>query len=163
MGSGDAWSAGPLDGTEGRAVLLRLVGTVEAVLLICRWCGSEEFEAVERELFCFGCCLPMGVPDGWEEGFPGQFPWNLEPSRAPLPARTPGSSEPGENRRCPEGHRVFEVALAVVLTNDRRIHGLTVGLRCPDDGWLHLYIDNARVLPAESRPHESEAAGGSPM
>ncbi|MFE2527427.1 hypothetical protein ACFXEL_24640 [Streptomyces sp. NPDC059382] len=153
MRSGDAWSAGPLDKTEGRAALLRLVGTAEAVRLICRWCGADEFEAVGRELFCFGCCLPMGVPDGGDDGFPGQFPWNLEPSHAPLPAHTPDSCEFGAIRRCPVGHRVFEVALVFVPTEDRRIHRLTIGLRCPDEGWLHLYIDNARVLPAESRTH----------
>ncbi|MFF3013752.1 hypothetical protein [Streptomyces sp. NPDC057939] len=45
---------------------------------------------------------------------------------------------------------MFETAIAVALTAGRRICGLTVALRCPDDGLLHLYINNARVVPTGS-------------
>lgn len=153
MGRGDGWRPGPE--AEGREALLRLVRVatrsdrVEALMIVCTMCGSEEFE-LNGECWCVGCCLPLGVPDGREEGFPGQYAWRLEPSEAPLPSSLSGPWSKPEDVRCPEGHDVFETAVAVALTEDRRICGLSVGLRCPDDGLLTLYVNNARVVPTGS-------------
>ncbi|AZM92781.1 hypothetical protein D1J60_33685 [Streptomyces sp. W1SF4] len=164
MGSEGIWTAGPTDEAEGGRALLRTVsraaeqsegdaGAAETVFVVCRWCGAQEFEVVARECFCYGCCLPLGVSDGWEDGFPGQHPWRLEPSYTPLPPSTPGPRIlPEEVCRCPQGHGVFETAISFTLTDDQRIRSLSVGLRCPDDGYLHLYIDNARTVPVD-RPH----------
>ena len=115
-------------------------------MLVCPTCGSQEFE-LNGECWSFGCCLPLGVPNGWEDGFPGQYAWRLEPSGAPLPPALRGPGNPPERVRCADGHNVFEAAVAVALTTDRRICGLSLGLRCRDDGLLHLYINNARALP----------------
>ncbi|WP_405982781.1 hypothetical protein [Streptomyces sp. NBC_00158] len=154
MGSGNTWWAGPSGKTEGREALLRMMRRggehAEPALVVCRWCGADEFEVVARECFCVGCCLPLGVPNGWEDGFPGQFPWRLEPTAAPLPPATPGPRIRREEVCwCPGGHGVFETAVAYAL-EDGRVRGLTVGLRCPEDGTMHLYIDDARVVPVPS-------------
>ncbi|MCY0932428.1 hypothetical protein OTB20_41065 [Streptomyces sp. H27-H1] len=159
MGSGNLRSVGPVGEVEGREALLQMVRgaarsesdrQAEAVFVVCRWCGAEEFEVVARECFCFGCCLPLGVRDGVEEGFPGQYWWRLEPPDTLLPACTPGLQIlPEEVCRCPEGHGVFELAIGFTRGVDHRIRRLSVGLRCPEDGGLHLYIDNAHVVPVE--------------
>ncbi|WP_330301317.1 hypothetical protein [Streptomyces sp. NBC_00503] len=158
MGSGNMWNAGPRGRAEGRESLVRLtsraarVGPYEqaaAVLIVCSMCGSDEFEVVAAECFCFGCCLPLGVPDG-SELLPGSYPWKLEPSEVPLPTHTPGPFRPEEVCWCPARHGVFEVAIAFGLDADGRVAGLSVGLRCPEDGGLLLHIDNARVVATGS-------------
>lgn len=159
MGSEDTWSAGPADQAEGRESLVRLTnGAARArpdeqmatLFVVCQMCGSEEFEVVARECFCLGCCLPLGVPDG-SEILPGSYPWRLEPSEVPLPARTPGPIRPEEVCCCPAGHGEFEVAIAFGLDTDGRVAGLSVGLRCLRDGRLNLYIDDARVVATAGR------------
>ncbi|MEU8779197.1 hypothetical protein [Streptomyces sp. NPDC048606] len=159
MGDTGTWSEGPRTGPEGHAALLTLAeraartdaphAPFDVLRLVCRWCEADEFEAAYGELFCFGCCLPMGVPDGVQEGFPGQFPWTLHPSTAPA-----GSTH------CPDGHRVFEVAIARLLTEDHRTRTLTVVLRCPDDGRLHLHVDNARTDIAYARTGDHDTGEG---
>lgn len=155
MGSRRMWRAGPAGEAEGRDALLRSVRVatrgdrVEAMMIVCTMCGSEQFE-LNGECWCIGCCLPLGVADGREEGFPGQYGWRLESSEAPLPSSLSGPWSKPEDVWCPEGHGVFETAIAVALTEERRICGLSMGLRCPEDGLLTLYIDNAGVMPTGS-------------
>lgn len=49
--------------------------------------------------------------------------------------------------RCPAGHDLFQVAAAYTLGADGRVERLSVGLRCPADGSLRLFVDDARVEP----------------
>lgn len=48
--------------------------------------------------------------------------------------------------RCPAGHDVFHVAVALALAADGAVRGITVGLWCPEDGASCLYVDDARVV-----------------
>ncbi|MEU9164163.1 hypothetical protein AB0D29_28335 [Streptomyces sp. NPDC048424] len=146
-------SAGPED-------VLRMVrggartepgGRVEALVAECVLCGggADEFEAAKGECFCVGCCIPLGIKDG--EMRPDAYPWTLEPTETPLPPASPGPGfERSDLPRCPAGHDVFQVAVALALTRDGAVRGISVGLRCPEDGALCLYVDNARVVPGAS-------------
>ncbi|MFF8262618.1 hypothetical protein [Streptomyces virginiae] len=144
-------SAGPED-------LLRMVrgaartapgGRVDARIARCVMCGADEdeFEVAKGECFCVGCCIPLGVTDG--DVHPVAHPWRLEPSEAPLPPASPGPGfKASDLPRCPAGHDVFHVAVALAFAADGAVRGVTVGLRCPEDGALCLYVDNARVVAA---------------
>ncbi|MFI6006444.1 hypothetical protein ACIA98_39810 [Streptomyces sp. NPDC051366] len=80
--------------------------------------------------------------------YPGAYPWALAPSEVPLPPASPGPGfEPTDLPDCPSGHAVFQVAVALALSEDGAVRGISVGLRCPEDGALCLYVDNAHALP----------------
>ncbi|MFJ3875906.1 hypothetical protein ACIPW5_00445 [Streptomyces sp. NPDC090077] len=160
------WTHGqPATGPED---LLRLVrgatrteagGRVEALIAECLMCGerTDEFEVAKGECFCVGCCLPLGIADGAMHT--DAYPWTLEPSAAPLPPASPGPGfEPSDFPRCPAGHGVFQVAVALAVTQDGAVRGLSVALRCPEDGALILYVDDARVTPGASH----DCPGGCP-
>ncbi|MFJ3582115.1 hypothetical protein ACIPPS_07750 [Streptomyces sp. NPDC090127] len=148
-----AWAAGPVgDGDTGRDALLALVEQgarglpdeqVVTAAAVCELCGSGDFATAEFEVrlgecYCVGCLLPIGVRDGdvLARAFqrPGSLPWRL----------THMTGRP-DQVTCPEGHVVFQVAVALVLDGDAAARSVSVGLRCPEDGGLHLYVDNARV------------------
>ncbi|WP_030721871.1 hypothetical protein [Streptomyces sp. NRRL F-2580] len=123
-------------------------GRVEALVAECVLCGAgaDEFEVAKGECFCVGCCIPVGIADG--DMCPDAYPWTLEPSGAPLPPASPGPGfEPSDLPHCPAGHAVFQVAVALAFAQDGAVRGISVGLRCPEDGALCLYVDNARVVP----------------
>ncbi|MEJ8646424.1 hypothetical protein WKI68_44495 [Streptomyces sp. MS1.HAVA.3] len=123
-------------------------GRVEALVAECVLCGTgaDEFEVAKGECFCVGCCIPVGVTDG--DMCPAAYPWTLEPSEVPLPPASPGPGfEPSDLPCCPAGHAVFQVAVALAFAEDGAVRGISVGLRCPEDGTLCLYVDNARVVP----------------
>ncbi|THA77321.1 hypothetical protein [Streptomyces sp. A0592] len=124
-------------------------GRVEIAVAACEMCGPEEmeFEAAKGECFCVGCRIPLGITDGYVHPATAR-PCRLEPSGAPLPPASPGPGfEPSDLPRCPAGHDVFHVAVALALAADGVLRGISVGLRCPEDGALCLYVDNARVVP----------------
>ncbi|MEV7419402.1 hypothetical protein [Streptomyces sp. NPDC089919] len=128
--------------------LLRLVRdthrgkpATEPVLVICRWCGATEFTVGDTECFCIGCCLPLGVGNGEEHGFPGQYPWRLEAGDTPIPACA------AQRCCCHDGHAEFELALATTPGPDHRPRTLTIALHCPQDHSLHLYLSNAHLTP----------------
>ncbi|KOV13768.1 hypothetical protein ADK90_36740 [Streptomyces sp. XY413] len=142
-------SPGPEDFLRGvrGAVRMEPGGRVEARIARCAMCGAEEeeFEAAKGECFCVGCCLPLGITDG--EVHPAAYPWRLEPSGVPLPPASPGPGfEASDLPRCPAGHDVFHVAVALALAADGAVRGITVGLWCPEDGASCLYVDDARVV-----------------
>lgn len=163
MERGDAWSAGPVGGADtGREELLRVAeraaraargltdGQVVTAAVVCELCGSGDFDSAEFEVwdgecYCVGCLLPIGVRDGdvLTRTFqrPDAPPWTLAPTKTPgMPAR------PAEYFKCPQGHGVFQVAVALVLDGDASVRTISVGLRCPEDGGLHLFIDNEQVM-----------------
>ncbi|APE25366.1 MULTISPECIES: hypothetical protein [Streptomyces] len=143
-----AWSDGPkgaeaadpggglsgLLGGPGGAARRAVTG-----VLVCRYCGEEQFEVTARECFCVGCCLPLGVEDG--DVYGPETAWRLRPAAAPAPGTAT------EVLRCPAGHDLFQVAAAYTLGADGRVERLSVGLRCPADGSLRLFVDDARVEP----------------
>ncbi|WP_158943304.1 hypothetical protein [Streptomyces sp. NRRL S-378] len=123
-------------------------GRVETWVAECTMCGAgeDEFEVAKGECFCVGCCIPLGITDG--DVCPTARRWRLEPSEAPLPPSSPGPGfEPPDLPRCPAGHDVFQVAIALSFTGEGEVRGISVGLRCPVDGALCLYVDDARVVP----------------
>ncbi|WP_331769565.1 SAVMC3_10250 family protein (plasmid) [Embleya sp. NBC_00888] len=114
---------------------LRVTGPV-----VCRYCTSDEFEAVAGNCFCAGCCLPLEVDDGGVH------------TVADCETAIPETSLPGGaflHPRCPSGHDLFLVAVAHTRAADGRVLRLSVGLKCPYDGALCLYIDNAPITPRE--------------
>ncbi|MFE7094855.1 hypothetical protein [Streptomyces erythrochromogenes] len=124
-------------------------GRVETLVAVCemRGCGEVEFEVAKGECFCVACCIPLGITDGYAHP-DAPYPWRLEPSGAPLPPASPGPGfEPPDLPRCPAGHDLFHVAVALSFAADGMLRGISVGLRCPEDGALCLYVDNARVVP----------------
>ncbi|MGW6878443.1 hypothetical protein ACWGHA_39645 [Streptomyces xanthophaeus] len=148
------WSAGPVGGGDtGREELLELVGRaakgltagrVVTAAVECGPCGAEGFEWAEfevwgREYYCFGCLLPIGVLDGdvQERVLPGAGTawWRLTPE------------EPAAYVKCPAGHMAFQAAVALTLSEDGQVQSLSAGLRCPEDGGLHLLLDNEPVTP----------------
>ncbi|MEU7114707.1 hypothetical protein [Streptomyces sp. NPDC046182] len=160
MELGDTWSAGPVgDGETGRDDLLRKVeqatrglpgGRVVTAVVVCERCGaggvaSDEFEVWEGECFCVGCLLPI---DGdvlttafRRSGALSGVPWTLTPSHTlPCP-----SAAPAGYLSCPEEHGVFQVAVALALDGEASVRAVSVGLRCPEDGGLHVFLDNARL------------------
>ncbi|WP_030850677.1 hypothetical protein [Streptomyces sp. NRRL F-4474] len=159
MGHTIAWThevgGEPSPGAGGVLRLLRDTaraeagGRVEILAAACGMCGPEEveFEVAKGECFCVGCCIPLGIVDGYAH--PAAFyPWRLEPSGAPLPPASSGPGfEPSDLPRCPAGHDVFHVAVALAFAADGVLRGISVALRCPEDGALCLYVDNARVVP----------------
>ncbi|MFI5546671.1 hypothetical protein ACIA6E_23195 [Streptomyces sp. NPDC051815] len=147
--------AGPAAGHED---VLRLVldatrpepgGRVLARAVACELCGPEGggFEVAKGECFCVGCCVPVGIVDGGVE--PDAYPWRLEAGGAPLPPASPGPGfEPSDLPECPWGHGVLDVAAAFAFAADgTTVRAVSVGLKCPEDGALLLYVDNARVVP----------------
>ncbi|MEU9375943.1 hypothetical protein AB0D94_19445 [Streptomyces sp. NPDC048255] len=115
----------------------------------CGLCGSEGFEWAEfqvwaGECYCVGCLIPIGVLDGdvHDRMFPGAGAswWRLTFPDSRFPP-----DGPAEFSRCPAGHMVFQAAVALTLSEDGLVRGLSAGLRCPEDGGLHLFIDNAQV------------------
>ncbi|MFJ1566604.1 hypothetical protein ACIOG8_20690 [Streptomyces erythrochromogenes] len=144
-------SAGPEDVLRllRNAVRAEPGGRVETLVAECEMCGSGEveFEVAKGECFCVGCCIPLGITDGYAHP-DAAHPWRLEPSGAPLPPASPGPGfEPPDLPRCPAGHDLFHVAVALSFAADGVLRGISVGLRCPEDGALCLYVDNARVVP----------------
>ncbi|WP_223187790.1 hypothetical protein [Streptomyces sp. CBMA29] len=101
--------------------------------VVCPLCDTDTFEVAGNECFCEGCCVPAGLEDG--ELHSCELPFVLAGSVArPDPV-------------CPEGHDVFQVALAYGLGEDHEVRRLSVGLRCPIDGALDLLLNNAPVVP----------------
>ncbi|WKV75934.1 hypothetical protein AW27_033080 [Streptomyces sp. PCS3-D2] len=158
MDHGTAWMYGtagePCAGPGDALLLVRRAartepgGRVEALLARCVPCGGEEreFEVAAGECFCVGCCIPLGIADGGVH--PSAYPWRLEPTAAPLPTASPGPGHaPADLPQCPAGHDVFQVAVALAFTAEGTLRSISVGLRCPEDGALCLYVDNARVVP----------------
>ncbi|MFB7541742.1 hypothetical protein ACFC0N_17835 [Streptomyces zaomyceticus] len=158
MESTRAWSGGPVGDDAGDGDLGRLLGVdapggadrrIVTGALACRYCDGHEFEVTASECFCVGCCLPIGVQDGDLYESPGGDPyasadralWRLEPCADPVPG------DPPDVIRCPADHDLFQVAAAYTLGEDGRVRRLSVGLRCPVDGALHLFVDDARVVP----------------
>ncbi|MFD8884248.1 hypothetical protein ACFV0H_17225 [Streptomyces erythrochromogenes] len=153
-----AWTHGtagePSAGPEDVLRLLRDAvrpepgGRVEILVAECETCGpGEEFEVAKGECFCVGCCIPLGITDGYAHPA-ADYPWRLEASEVPLPPASPGPGfEPPDLPRCPAGHDVFHVAVALAFAADGALRGVSVGLRCAEDGALCLYVDNARVVP----------------
>ncbi|MFF9982492.1 hypothetical protein [Streptomyces erythrochromogenes] len=148
-------AAEPSAGTEDLLRLLRDAvraepgGRVELVVAECELCGAGEveFEVAKGECFCVGCCIPLGITDGYAHPDVAH-PWRLEPSGAPLPPASPGRGfEPSDLPRCPAGHDLFHVAVALAFALDGVLRGISVALRCPEDGVVGLYVDNARVVP----------------
>lgn len=135
-------------------------GRVETLAVACELCGPEGggLEVAKGECFCVGCCFPIGIADG--DVYPPAYPWTLEPSAAPLPPASPGPGfEPSDLPRCPAGHDVFQAAVALSFAEDgTTVRGISVGLRCPEDGALLLYVDNARVVRKEPCPCHGPAA-----
>ncbi|MER6487365.1 MULTISPECIES: hypothetical protein [Streptomyces] len=124
-------------------------GYVEARTARCGMCGADEdeFEVAKGECFCVGCCIPLGITDGGVH--PAASPWRLEPSGVPLPPASPGRGfEASDLPRCPAGHDVFHVAVALAFAADGAVRGITVGLRCLEDGASCLYVEDARVVAA---------------
>ncbi|MEU4269993.1 hypothetical protein [Streptomyces sp. NPDC026092] len=155
----NGWSAGPVGaGDTGRDELVRMVrgaarelpgGQVVTASVVCEACSAGEFESAVYEVWagechCWGCLLPIGVQDGDVTrvfGRASAYPWKLAPTEGtPDPA-----AEPADYFWCPEGHKVFQVAVGLVLDESASVRAMSVGLRCPEDGGLHLFIDNARV------------------
>ncbi|MEU7037453.1 hypothetical protein ABZ958_27715 [Streptomyces sp. NPDC046237] len=166
MELGDTWSAGPVgDGETGRDDLLRKVehvarglpgGRVVTAVVVCERCGaggvaSDEFEVWEGECFCVGCLLPIDEDvlaasfrrSGALSGVPG----TLTPSPT-LPC--PSAAAAAGYLSCPEGHGVFQVAVALALDPEASVRAVSVGLRCPEDGGLHVFLDNARMDATEA-------------
>ncbi|MEU2660046.1 hypothetical protein ABZ615_32595 [Streptomyces sp. NPDC007325] len=103
--------------------------------LVCPACGWNRFEVVADECFCEGCCLPLGVEDGGVH--PNGYPWRL----------TPAHPDPSPVFACPDGHDLFEAALALTTTPRDEPRRLSLALRCTDDGTGFLHIDNATITP----------------
>ncbi|MFD3700826.1 hypothetical protein ACFWUZ_32660 [Streptomyces sp. NPDC058646] len=159
-----AWSFGPAGEApvgQGDVVALtrraadrRQGGQVVTVPLVCKWCDADEFQAVAGECYCWGCLMPVGIWDGDVHPDesplkPMAYPWRLAPSDVQSSPFTPGSSgEAGDGWACPEGHRVFQSVVAFDLAGDGSARRISVGLRCPEDGALLLYIDDAHLVPA---------------
>ncbi|MFH8713539.1 hypothetical protein OHB11_05455 [Streptomyces zaomyceticus] len=158
MESTRVWSDGPVGDDAGDGALGRLLGgsasggadrRIVTGALVCRFCDWHEFEVTASECFCVGCCLPIGVQDGdlyeSRDGDPyassDHALWRLEPSAVPVPGTSP------DVIRCPAGHDLFQVAAAYTLGEDGPVRRLSVGLRCLVDGALHLFVDDARVVP----------------
>lgn len=149
------WSTGPVgEAATGDSCLVSLLsrggvgepdGQIVTVPIVCRYCDWDQFEVAAGECHCVGCCLPLGVQDG--DVYPGASMWELVPSGTPFPGSAGGLLTPADMVGCPAGHDVFQVAVAYTLAADGRVRRLSVGLRCPVDGALRLYIDNARVQP----------------
>ncbi|MEU6986649.1 hypothetical protein ABZ946_24975 [Streptomyces sp. NPDC046324] len=154
----DAWSAGPVgDADTGPDDLLRKVeqaarglpgGRVVTAVVVCERCGaggvaSAEFEVWEGECFCVGCLLPIDADvlttTFRRTGALSGVPWTLTPSQT-LPCPSPA---PAGYLSCPEGHGVFQVAVALVLDGEASVRAVSAGLRCPEDGGLRLLLDNA--------------------
>ncbi|MFF9016836.1 hypothetical protein ACF09C_28185 [Streptomyces sp. NPDC014870] len=152
----NGWGPGPVgEGDVGRDALVGVVrrsaaglpgGRVVVAAVVCELCGSGEFASDEFEVWggechCIGCLLPIGVRDG--DVLPRAFgmadgrPWTLPPVDA--------SPEPEGYLNCPQGHGVFHVAVALVLDEAAAVRAVSVGLRCPEDGALHLFLDRRPV------------------
>ncbi|MFE5805020.1 hypothetical protein [Streptomyces sp. NPDC056491] len=122
-------------------------GRVEVLVVACELCGNgaDGFEVAKGECFCVGCCIPVGITDG--DVYPAAYPWTLAPSEVPLPPASPGPGfEPSDLPECPAGDGVFQVAVALSFAQDGSVRSISVGLRCPQDGALCLYVDNAHVV-----------------
>ncbi|MCX4984936.1 hypothetical protein [Streptomyces sp. NBC_00572] len=148
MNSARVWSDGPVGDEAADGVLSRLLGgagpgvadrRIVTGALVCRYCGADRFEVTAWECFCDGCCLPIGVRDGDVRS--ETTVWELEPSALPEPSPSPAMV------RCPAGHDLFQVAAAYTLGTDGDVRRVSVGLRCPADGALSLFVDDARVVP----------------
>ncbi|MFF2774639.1 hypothetical protein ACFVU3_07000 [Streptomyces sp. NPDC058052] len=107
---------------------------------LCPMCGWDQFEVVADECFCEGCCLPLGIEDGGVH--PNGFPWTLTPARHAAP--TPPGAAPAV-LTCPEGHDLFEVAVACTTTPADEVRRISVALRCTEDGTASVHVDNATV------------------
>lgn len=103
--------------------------------LICPTCGWDQFEVVADECFCEGCCLPLGIEDGGVH--PNGHPWHLTPARP----------HPSGAFACPDGHDLFEAALALTTTPAAEPRRLSLALRCTADDTAFLHIDNATITP----------------
>ncbi|MER7756704.1 hypothetical protein [Kitasatospora sp. NPDC097643] len=134
-----------------RAALREPHGQIVITPILCRWCDWDRFEVTAGEYFCEGCCLPVDIADGDVHGdvHAGGRPWKLAASAASFPRLREAFHKPA-SPTCPAGHEVFQVAVAYALAADGQVRGLSVGLRCPDDGALHLHIDNVRISAAGS-------------
>ncbi|MEU2396265.1 hypothetical protein [Streptomyces sp. NPDC007369] len=130
-------------------------GEVAAGPVTCPSCGDDAYEVSRGECFCTGCCIPLGIANGLDCGpggldcHPGGFAWRLVPSAGPSPA-SGGAFVPPGGPRCPDGHDVFHVAVSFALGSDGRARRLSAALRCEVDGALHLYVNDARVVPVEA-------------
>ncbi|MEU9861551.1 hypothetical protein AB0D99_11785 [Streptomyces sp. NPDC047971] len=160
MEHGGGCDAESVEPGAGDADLVSLVaratpaGTGEHVVTVpvaCGYCGSDgvdEFQVWAGDCYCVGCLLAIGVWDGGDpQTLPlktAAFPWRLVASTAPLP-----STSPSDYFRCSTGTMLFHVAVAVVLGQDDVVRRISVGLKCSEHGGRYLYIDNARVEPAE--------------
>ncbi|MGW6539087.1 hypothetical protein ACWGBV_09160 [Streptomyces sp. NPDC055051] len=116
--------------------------------LVCPACDWNRFEVVDDECFCEGCCLPLGIEDGGVH--PNGYPWRLSPAHPhPSPASPahPSSAQPSPVLACPDGHDLFEAALALTTTPPDEPRRLSLALRCADDGTVLLHIDNATITP----------------
>jgi hypothetical protein len=114
---------------------------------VCQGCGSDQFEVTATEYFCVGCCLPLGIADG--EVRPSGAAWELTAPTAPSSwTRRLFRRSAAADLACPAGHQVFQVALAFTVTADGEVSHLSAALRCPDDGALHLHLDNVPVMPS---------------
>lgn len=103
--------------------------------VVCPLCEADTFEVAGNECFCEGCCIPVGLEGG--QLYSCELSFVLAPSVArPDPV-------------CPEGHDVFQVALAYGLRGGHQVQRISVGLRCPIDGAQHLFHDNAPVAPRQ--------------
>ncbi|MEV4937659.1 hypothetical protein [Streptomyces zaomyceticus] len=158
MESTRGWSDGAVGDDAGDGALGRLLGEgasggadrrIATGALVCRYCDRHEFEVAASECFCVGCRLPVGVQDGdlceSRDGDPSASPervlWRWEPSAVPLLGSPPAVI------RCPADHDLFQVAAASTLGEDGPVRRLSVGLRCPVDGALHLFVDDMSVVP----------------
>ncbi|MFH9726335.1 hypothetical protein ACH4M4_25740 [Streptomyces sp. NPDC017254] len=150
MESTRVWNDGPVGDEAGDGALGRLLGgaapggtdrRIVTGALACRYCDADRFEVTPWECFCEGCCLPIGVQDGDVHESPDTPLRRLEPSAVPAPGTDP------KVLTCPAGHDLFQVAAAYTLDTDGRVLRLSVGLRCPVDGALNLFVDDARVVP----------------
>jgi hypothetical protein len=155
MDNVSAWSTGLVgDEVTGHGSLLTLLdrtgltvpdGRRVTVPIVCRYCAADEFEvsSATDEVWCVGCCLPIGIEDG--EVYSGTPEWRLVRSDVP-PSGTGNAVRKEAAEYCPAGHGVFLVAVAYTLAADGAVRALSVGLKCPEDGALRLHVDDARVV-----------------
>ncbi|MFD7626642.1 hypothetical protein ACFV7Q_11515 [Streptomyces sp. NPDC059851] len=170
MGGGLVWiepEDGPGTGDDALvalaagAVPAEWDGEVAAGSVTCPLCGADTYEAVRGDCFCDACCIPLGIANGCDY-VPDGFAWRLVPSAGP-PAASGGAFVPSDapGLRCPVGHDVFHVAVALAFGADGRARRLSAALRCPEDGALHLYVNDARVEPRNGclRPDAGSGSG----
>lgn len=150
-------------GDDGLMALLARAGAQapdgrrSTVRVVCRFCEWDLFEVSAGECFCLGCCLPLGVRDG--DVYSPVVTWELVNRGGSSQDSCGGALILTSMDMCPAGHGEFEVAASYTMDTEGRVCRVSIGLRCPVDGALWLFVDDARVV-LRAAPEGARADAG---